>query len=195
MSTTWRCRFHEPPGALAPERGPLIFVFWHNRLALSTTIWRRWVVRRAPANGIAALISASHDGGMLARALRYFRIDAVRGSSSRRGPQALLELTTILKQGRHVCITPDGPRGPRYRVAEGVIALAQLSGQPVVPISAHIRGKLVLRSWDAFQIPLPFARCDIQFGQPLMVPREATPDQREALRAELEQTLGSMTRD
>jgi lysophospholipid acyltransferase (LPLAT)-like uncharacterized protein len=195
ISATWRCRFHDPHGALTPERSPLIFALWHNRLALSTTIWRDWVVPHAPANGLAALVSASHDGGMLARALRCFGINAVRGSSSRRGPQALIELTTALDQGRHACITPDGPRGPRYRVAEGVIALAQLSGRPIVPISAHVRGKIVLRSWDAFQIPLPFARCEIHFGQPLLVPRETTAEQREALRAELERMLAALTRD
>ena len=144
---------------------------------------------------MAALISASHDGGVLARALSYFNVEAVRGSSSRRGAQALLELNTYAERGYCIAITPDGPRGPAYAIQDGVVALAQLSGLPILPVSSQVRWKLRLRSWDRFQVPLPFAYCEVRIGRPVQVPRAATDSEREALRHELEQRMNALTAD
>ena len=80
------------------------------------------------------MVSASRDGGILAGILEQFGVKPVRGSSSRRGPQALLEMTTWAERGYDLAITPDGPRGPRYKVQEGVISAAQLTGLPIVPV-------------------------------------------------------------
>jgi len=182
-------------GVLDEPPGPMIFCLWHNRLALSMVTWRRWGARKAPSAGLAALVSASHDGGVLSQALRYFGVEAVRGSSSRRGPQALLELITWTERGYHVAITPDGQRGPRYVVQGGVVALAQLSSRPILPISARVTGKLSMRSWDRFQIPLPFASCEVRFGDLVYVPRDATADQREELRREIERRMMALTQD
>jgi lysophospholipid acyltransferase (LPLAT)-like uncharacterized protein len=173
----------------------MIFCLWHNRLALSMTMWNHWGKEKVPAAGLVALISASHDGGVLARALKYFGVDAVRGSSSRRGAQALLELTTYTERGYHVAITPDGPRGPRYVVQDGALALAQISGLLIVPISTHVRGKLTTKSWDRFQIPLPFARCEIKFGETIHVPKNATDAQREELKQDLQRRMTALTTD
>ena len=100
----------------------------------------------------------------------------VRGSSSRRGPQALLELTSWAERGYDLAITPDGPRGPCYVVQEGVMALAQVTGLPIVPFSYHLRWKIRVKSWDRFQIPLPFSPCDMIIGKPVRVPRETSPE-------------------
>lgn len=189
FSLTWRLRLVDPQGVLAQARGPVIVALWHNRLALSMCAWERVFKPTNTFTGLATLISASHDGGMLARAFRYFGVEAVRGSTSRRGPQALLELTRWARRGYTIAITPDGPRGPRYRIHEGILALSQVSGLPIVPISARINWKWCLKSWDRFQIPLPFARCIIYVGTPLQVPRDLTPEQREALREELRRRL------
>ena len=145
--------------------------------------------------GLVALISASHDGGVLARTLQYFGVESVRGSSSRRGAQALLELTSWTGRGYSVAITPDGPRGPCYRVSEGAVSLAQLSELPIVPISTRVRWKLRTKSWDRFQIPLPFARCEIRFGQPLHVGRNATEAERARAAEELKARLDELTQD
>ena len=83
---------------------------------------------------MAALVSASKDGGFLSGILELFGVQPVRGSSSRRGPQALLELTTWAERGHDLTITPDGPRGPCYQVQDGVMSLAQLTGLPIVPV-------------------------------------------------------------
>ncbi|MGH8022057.1 MAG: lysophospholipid acyltransferase family protein, partial [Limisphaerales bacterium] len=144
---------------------------------------------------MAAMVSASRDGGLLARVLEHFGIEPVRGSSSRRGGQALIELTSCAERGLDLAMTPDGPRGPRYEVQDGVIATAQLTGLPIVPASYHLNWKVRLRSWDGFQIPLPFARCDVILAKPIAVPRELSEDQREMLRKQLEQTLREITRD
>ncbi len=195
FSFTWRCRYVDPHGFLNQPARSVIYCSWHNRLALSMTIWERVRRKAGPPSKLAALISASHDGGLLAKALSYFQVEAVRGSSSRRGAQALLELTSYTDQGYSVAITPDGPRGPRYVVRDGIIALAQLTGSPIIPVSVHIRGKLVLKSWDRFQVPWPFARCEIRIGMPLHIPREPTEERRTALKEELQRRMMELTED
>ena len=180
---------------MAGQPRPAIFCTWHNRLALSLELFRLGVRRFHPDRRLAAMVSASKDGGLLASVLEYNGVQPVRGSTSRRGRQALLELTTWIEQGYDVAITPDGPRGPRYVVQDGVTSLAQLTGLPVVPASYHVSWKICLKSWDRFQIPLPFAKCVVRFGEPLHVPREATDTEREALRCELERRLNALTVD
>ena len=195
FSATWRCRVHDPHGTYRDISSPVIFSQWHNRLALSMLIWSRYARPKLNGAGLVCLISASHDGGMLARVMKYFGVDAARGSSSRRGTQAFLELLSWVKRGHAVAITPDGPRGPRYQIHDGIIALAQLTGLPVIPVSVFIRPKIQLRSWDKFQIPLPFARCDIHVGVAMTVPRELTVEQRTELKNELQRRMVALTRD
>ncbi len=186
LSKSWRVTFRDESGLLEPTaKGPILFALWHNRLAVAMTFWSMVRQRRAEA-GLAALISASRDGGLLSRTFEHFGVTPIRGSSSRRGAQALIESVSALREGYHLAITPDGPRGPKYSVQSGIISLAQLSGAPIVPAGAIIHSKKELRSWDAFQIPLPFARCELTFAPPIYVPRRASKDELEALRARLE---------
>src|SRR5207245_2002111 len=145
-------------GGSAPKER-LIFAVWHNRLALVLTAYRRHVTRWAPDRRLAGMVSASRDGGMLAVALRRFGVEPVRGSSSRRGGQAVREMVAWAERGYDLAMTPDGPRGPRYVLQDGVIVTAQLTGLPIVPVSYHLRWKIQLKSWDRFQVPLPFSRC------------------------------------
>ena len=188
----WDDRAGFAPGALP---GPVIFCLWHNRLALCMGIWSNYVRRHSPNNGLAALISASRDGALLACTLERFGVQPVRGSSSRRGPQALLELTSWLERGYSLAITPDGPRGPRYIVQPGAVALGQVTGAPVIPVSYRASRKLTMRSWDQFQIPLPFSRCEVILGKPILFPRTVSDEERESLRQQLEQSLRAITRD
>lgn len=174
---------------------PAIFCVWHNRLALSLSIYDRFVRRGQPARQLAAMVSASKDGGLLAQVLEHFGMQPVRGSSSRRGPQALLELTSWAERGYDLAITPDGPRGPCYVVQEGVVALAQLTSLPIVPVAYRLSWKIRLNTWDRFQIPMPFSKCEIAVGQSLHVPRDASDADRAALRSELEKQMQRMTRD
>jgi len=191
---TWRLRWHDS-GAYPETHGPVIFCVWHNRLPAGLASYDDFVQARWPDKGLAAMISASRDGGLLASVVERFGIQPIRGSSSRRGPQALLEATTWMERGYSVAITPDGPRGPVYQIQEGIIHLAQLTGRPIIPTSNFTRWKIRLGSWDRFQIPLPFARCQSYYGEPLWVPRDATETEREQLRARLETTMRAITRD
>jgi lysophospholipid acyltransferase (LPLAT)-like uncharacterized protein len=177
------------------KAAPAIFCLWHNRLSLTMAAYYGYVRRRNPSAGMAAMVSASKDGAFLAAILARFKVQPVRGSSSRRGSQALLELTTWAERGYHLAITPDGPRGPCYVVQEGAISLAQVTGLPIVPFSCHIHWKVRPNTWDRFQIPLPFSRCDMFLGKAVSVPRNATAAQREQLREQLEQTLREITKD
>jgi len=193
---TVRFRLKTPSEFLAPNApAPVIFCIWHNRLATCVKVLD---VFRRPNNsgaGMAALISASKDGAFLARILEWFRVQPVRGSSSRRGAQALLELTTWAERGYDLTLTPDGPRGPCYQVQDGIMSLAQLTGLPIVPAALNLNWKISVKSWDRFQIPLPFARCEVCVGKPIRVPQNATDVEREELRRQLENEMRALTRD
>jgi lysophospholipid acyltransferase (LPLAT)-like uncharacterized protein len=166
-----------------------IYCVWHNRLALSMPAYFGYIKRHNQSSGLAAMASASRDGGMLISVIERYGVQPVRGSTSRRGPQALRELTTWAKRGYDLAITPDGPRGPCYRMQEGIVALAQVTGMPIVPVTINLGWKISIKSWDRFQIPLPFSRCEMIYEKPVQVPRETTETEREALRVQLEKTL------
>jgi lysophospholipid acyltransferase (LPLAT)-like uncharacterized protein len=190
VAGTWRFHWDEQTGHfLQTQGGPVIFSLWHNRHALSMALWNKFRQSPRKAVGLAALVSASKDGALLARILEHFHVAAARGSSSRRGAQALLELTSYIEEGYHVAITPDGPRGPKYQVQDGILSLSQLTGAQIIPVGMRIQHKYCLKSWDAFQVPLPFTQCNILVGQPISIPRNASPEQRaqtgELLREEM----------
>lgn len=196
VAATLRYRWNDRSGCFSgPSSDPAIFCVWHNRLVLSMTAYYGYARKHNATAGLAAMVSASKDGGFLAAILECFHVQPVRGSSSRRGPQALLELTTWAERGYDLAITPDGPRGPCYVVQDGVMSLAQITGLPIIPFSYHLQWKLRVGSWDRFQIPLPFSRCEMNLEKPIRVPREANDAQREALRQELEQALKASSKD
>ena len=196
VSVTLRYRWTDRSGYFTgPAADPAIYCVWHNRLALCLEAYFGYAKKHNQTPGMAAMVSASKDGAFLAAILQCFKVQPVRGSSSRRGPQALLELTTWSERGYDLAITPDGPRGPAYVVQEGAMSLAQLTGLPVIPVSYYLGWKIRLKSWDRFQIPLPFSRCEVIFEKPVYVPRSASDAEREALRQHLERTLKDISRD
>lgn len=190
VTLSLRCDWKDNSGlAGAQDSSPVIFCLWHNRLAISMIVHRRY------GRKLAALVSASKDGALLAAVLGRFGVAQVRGSSSRRGPQALLELTSRAKSGYDLAVTPDGPKGPRYIVQNGVIALAQVTGLPIIPVTCNTQPKICLKSWDGFQIPLPFAKCELILNEPIFVPREADQAGREQHRTALQARLCQTSRD
>ena len=193
IGATLRMRIEDRGGLLAdtPQR-PLIFVFWHNRIFLMPYLFRKYWKPRNHAR-VAVLVSASRDGEKLARVLQRFKLRCVRGSSSRRGKEALRELTRLVEDGYDVGITPDGPRGPRYVLQPGAVNLAQLTGAPIIPVSYRLSRKITMKSWDAFMIPLPFARCTVRIGAACFVDREADDAAQEAKRLELQETLCALS--
>jgi lysophospholipid acyltransferase (LPLAT)-like uncharacterized protein len=196
VSFTLRFRFVDQSGLFDKDPPqPAVFLIWHNRLALSLMLYLKLPRKLQPSRRLAAMVSASRDGAVVAHILELFGVQPVRGSTSRRGPQALLELTTWAERGYDLAITPDGPRGPCYVVQEGAIALAQLTGLPVVPVSCHLSWKIRAKSWDRFQIPLPFGRVETTYGAPIPVPRGADAAAREQCRRLVEERLRAMACD
>lgn len=162
-----------------------IGALWHNRLLIFPFVLRRFFSDRRGA----ALISASRDGELLSDAIKRFGFDVVRGSSSRLGASAILQLTDVLASGRDVVITPDGPRGPAYELGPGIIFLAQKSGAAVVPINMEYSSCWRLKSWDRFILPRPFAKIRVIIGQPHRVRSTSTADDFEAERLRLQDAM------
>jgi lysophospholipid acyltransferase (LPLAT)-like uncharacterized protein len=162
-----------------------IAALWHNRLLLISYVLKRFTPHRPGAG----LISASRDGDLVTDLTERFGFDVVRGSSSRLGASAILELTAVLASGRDVLITPDGPRGPAYDLGPGIIFLAQKSGAAVVPINMEYSAYWRVKSWDKFILPRPFSKVRVIFGQPHHVKSTRTPDEFEAERLRLQNAM------
>lgn len=170
----------------APGNAPVVFALWHNRIFVVPAAWRKLCRGR---KGAVVLTSASHDGAMLARAVGVFGIGSVRGSSSRRAVAALVALRRALREGLDCCLTPDGPRGPRYVLQPGLVKLAESEGVGVVPIHVEFGPGWALRSWDRFRVPRPFSRVRVVFDETLAVPRGLSEDDFEAWRRRIEEIL------
>ncbi|MCB2188653.1 MAG: lysophospholipid acyltransferase family protein [Deltaproteobacteria bacterium] len=142
----------------------------------------------------ALMASGSRDGEYLARFQRFVGCRSVRGSSSRGGAQAHREMVRFVLQGGQVAANvADGPQGPRYQAKAGMIALAQLTGAPLLPVMfAADRSWVLTKAWDRTIIPKPFAHAYALYGRPLVVPRRLTPAERERYRQELEDELNRL---
>jgi len=182
---TLRFRIDDRAGVFGPDDPPRIWLFWHNRLFVIPRLF----TRSLPTHPGAALTSASKDGEIVAAFLNSFGIRAVRGSSSRRGAVALIELVRCIRDGYVIGITPDGPRGPRYQLNPGAITLAQKTGAKILPVHVTYSRFWQLKSWDGFQIPKPFARVDITFLASESVAETSSPEAFESERARIESIL------
>jgi len=159
----------EPIAALKRENLPLIYIFWHRHIL--------FVIHRFKNCGARPLISLSSDGELVAAVAEEFGMNPVRGSSSKGGARAFLELARSVQRERiEVLITADGPKGPARRVKEGTVQLAAKTGAWIVPISwSASRVKVFKKSWDRFLVPLPFGRIHFAYGQPLRIGPDLSP--------------------
>jgi lysophospholipid acyltransferase (LPLAT)-like uncharacterized protein len=171
LSGTLRMEVRDDCGLGNPDSNipPAIYVLWHNRFFCVPPAWNRLCHGKRRT---VALTSASRDGDMVARAMAVFGLGSIRGSSSRRAVAALVGLKRALQDGNDVCLTPDGPRGPRYKVQPGFIKLAQSTGAPVIPIHLRFSSAWRLKTWDRFVIPKPFSRVVVTFAHRINVPRD-----------------------
>ena len=189
LALTLRHRLEDPQGLLTknPDR-PRIWAFWHNRILLMPYLYERYCPRRR----MLMLVSRSRDGEFITRIMNRFGIDGARGSSSRGGSDALRELLRELErpQARDIGITPDGPRGPKAKVQDGVLALAANSGIPIYPVTAHYSRFWELPSWDRFQIPRPGAVCRVVMGPAVAAPKSLEASEMNRVREALAKALG-----
>jgi lysophospholipid acyltransferase (LPLAT)-like uncharacterized protein len=161
--------------------GNILFVVWHARLLPLTYIHRN--------EGINVLVSTHQDGEYIARVIHGMGFGTSRGSSTRGGIRALRELIQAAGRQADLAVTPDGPRGPRETVRPGAVYLAKRLGLPVIPIGVSSKPCIRLRSWDRFMIPLPFARCTVVYGEPVVYDGPLTEESMKADRDDLERRL------
>ena len=185
-TTRWRIHGRDDADALIRAGQPFICAFWHGRLMLAPHGWPK-------GTPIHVMISRHRDGENIVRATRHLGVVPIRGSRTRGGVAAGRAALRVLKGGGYVAISPDGPRGPRMRAQPEIIALARLSGAPIVPITFGVSRRAVANSWDRFVIALPFGRGVYVWGPPLHVAADADESARERARIILEERLNALT--
>jgi lysophospholipid acyltransferase (LPLAT)-like uncharacterized protein len=162
-----------------------IICFWHNQIFLGTYFWRD--------KGIVVLTSKSFDGEYIARFIQRFGFGAIRGSSSRGGAAALIEMIRSIRDGHAMAFSVDGPRGPRHEAKPGAVLLAKKTGNPLVPFVVQPRRYWQLKSWDRMQIPVPFTRSLAIIGEPIYVESDAGDEKVDAALQTLQSKLDELT--
>jgi lysophospholipid acyltransferase (LPLAT)-like uncharacterized protein len=189
LERTLRYEIEDRAGIVGkPVSENYIGALWHNRLLIFPLVLRRFFSNRHGA----ALISASRDGDLLSDAIHRFDYDVVRGSSSRLGATALLQLGDVLARHGDVVITPDGPRGPAYELGPGIIFLAQKTGAAVLPINMEYSSCWRVKSWDRFIIPRPFSKVRLIIDRPERIRSTSSDAEFEAERLRLQNMLMSL---
>lgn len=165
LGATLRIEVRDESGSLPQGGSPgVLFAFWHNRILMLPYFYEKF----CPGRTLTVMMSRSRDGKLIADIAAKFGVGAARGSTSKFGSNAFRNLVRKLQAGsQDVGITPDGPRGPLHSVQPGVVALAQKTDCPVVTVTCHYDRKWELNSWDRFQIPKPFSRCEVVIGTPI----------------------------
>ena len=173
----------EIPRAFHDRGEGTINVFWHARLLLLPFAY---LGEKSPH----ILISGHGDGEIIANVMKCFGFSLVRGSSSKRGKEALHEMVKLARENQDLGITPDGPRGPAEVVKPGVPLLGRLTGRPVIPLAYSCSRAKRFTSWDRFMLPYPFSRGVIVWGEPLYC---SAGEHAEAFRQRIEQSLREVT--
>jgi len=179
----WQTIGGEIPQKFWAEGKPFVLCFWHGRIMLMIHSWPKNVP-------ITMLISNHQDGRLIAKAISYFGVETVVGSTGKGGARAIRALVKTLKAGKYVGLTPDGPRGPRMRSSEGAVVIARLANVPIIPVSYAVSRGKNLRSWDRFLVAWPFGRGVFIWGEPIYVDR----DNLERTRTDVERSLNSLTK-
>lgn len=169
------------------ENTPFISCFWHGRLMMMGSNW-------PSSRPFYMLISEHPDGKLIARVVQRLGFRTLEGSTKSGGSKALRYMLRILQEGNCVGITPDGPHGPRMRASFGAIALAKLSGAPILPTTFSSTRRKVFNSWDRFIFAHVFGKGVFIWGEPIWVPKDADHAEMERLRQKLENNLNDLTR-
>jgi lysophospholipid acyltransferase (LPLAT)-like uncharacterized protein len=177
----WRAEGLQHLEAIHASGRQPVMAFWHGRILPATFYFRR--------RGIVVITSENFDGEWIARIIERFGYGTARGSTSRGGKKAMLQLVRDMKAGRAAGFTLDGPRGPARVAQAGAVWLASATGNPVLPFHLEASSHWSLRSWDRTQIPKPFSTVALVVGEPFDVPQDASGEQLEAARLELEARL------
>jgi lysophospholipid acyltransferase (LPLAT)-like uncharacterized protein len=191
LHATWRVRGSSKKVVLArrAERKGLpgtIYVQWHSRILLSAAT--------NAGSGLNVLVSRHGDGEYIVRAIEWMGMTTIRGSTTRGGARALLDMVRTLEGGGDVAMTPDGPKGPRLRVQQGCIVAAMKARAPIVPVAFYCARAKRLGSWDRFVIPWAFTKVAVVTGDPIEVPPDLDEAGLELWRSKVEAALTDATR-
>ena len=166
-----------------------IYAFWHDRIFLTTYWWPR-NIERVPA----VMTSRSFDGEYIARFIQRFGYGAVRGSSTRGGTGAIVEMARLMRAGCPTAFTIDGPTGPPHVAKMGAVLLAKKMGSPVLPVSMAVARYWCAPTWDSLQIPKPFTRAMVMVAPPIRVPMDADETTLQTKRDDLQRALDDLDR-
>jgi len=177
----WRVEGREHLDAVEGSGRPPIMAFWHGRILPATVYFQR--------RGIVVITSENFDGEWIAGIITRFGYGTARGSTSRGGVRALVQLKRDMAAGRGAAFTVDGPRGPALKVQPGAVWLAKATGNPILPFHIEAASHWSARSWDRTQVPKPFSRVALCIAPPQFVAADADDAAVEAARQQLETTL------
>lgn len=180
----WRSEGDQYLQEIYDAKSRAIFTFWHGRIFPATYYYRK--------HGIVVMTSMNLDGEAIAQCIQRFGYGVARGSSSRGGLRALAQLIRDIQRGRDAGFTIDGPRGPRYVAKQGPVHVALKTGAAIFCFHISMKHKIQLKSWDEFQVPLPFTTAIVLQAPPIWVPPNATSDQLRALHEKMQSVLDDL---
>lgn len=172
-------RYHFDKSKVNKE--PLVFVFWHGEVLMAPFAYKDY----RNSKNIDLVVSGHQDGEIAARILEMFGAGTLRGSSSRGGLSVLKNAFKSLKDGRDIGITPDGPRGPRYSIADGAVVIARKRRVPIVAVNIRASRAWRLKSWDSFAIPKPFCTLDFYYSDPFYVSDKSLEEAKDKIKERL----------
>ncbi len=189
LGLTWRIEWRGLENLESARRmsSQVIFSFWHGRLLALSYSHRNM--------DIQVLASEHPDGDLMGKIIERLGFGHLKGSTSRGGARALRELSSVLKNGLDIGLAVDGPRGPRGMVQQGAVEASRFTGSAIIPLTNTARPRSLFNSWDRFQVPLPFSRVIVAYGEPMVVPGDSGGEERESLRLRLQEELKELTRE
>lgn len=193
----WWCRslkvtklHHEPFEAIRSAGSRYVVAFWHGSMLIGWFLHRPMMKEK-----ISALVSQSRDGEYLSAVLERWGYSMIRGSSHIGGKEAMQLMVNEVGNGSSLAITPDGPRGPRHEMKMGAVRVAQRTGSPLVLVGIAAKKKKNLRSWDAFEVPMPFSKAVAVYSVPTIVPKELDGSSLDEFKETMQRQIHALTQE
>ena len=186
ISISWKSINNSQKITLFKDENSYIFCCWHNKLFLGPHL--------LPRNKVINALQSSHSDGMITSvAFKYLGMKVILGSSFKGGLKAFRKMVKCIKTGESIAITPDGPRGPKEKVKDGVIKLAQITNAPIIPLVWSTKKYKKIKSWDEFIIPFPFTKGLYIFGEPMYINKKLNKKEFELTKLKIEKEMKRLT--
>ena len=189
LGSTWRVKWKGMENLEKARKlsHNVVFSFWHGRFLVLTYTHR--------GKDIQVLTSEHYDGDLIGRTIKWLHFGNLKGSTTRGGAKAIRQIVGVLKKGLDVGLTVDGPTGPRGIVQQGAVEVSRMTGCVIVPLLNTAHRRYLFNSWDRFQLPIPFSKVVVSYGEPVVIQPGADTDEREKARILLQDRLNEMTSD